>query len=74
MKDASGINFPIHPSSFCIHHSLNTPDRSRTCDTRFRKPLLYPLSYGGEVNTIINRLQHPELVEGYCNLLIINEQ
>ena len=24
------------------------PDKSRTCDLRFRKPLLYPLSYGGE--------------------------
>ncbi len=23
------------------------PDRTRTCDTRFRKPLLYPLSYRG---------------------------
>ena len=22
------------------------PDRTRTCDLRFRKPLLYPLSYG----------------------------
>ncbi len=27
----------------------STPDRSRTCDTRFRKPLLYPLSYGGNL-------------------------
>ncbi|NOK58213.1 MAG: hypothetical protein GFH27_549279n20 [Chloroflexi bacterium AL-W] len=24
-----------------------TPGRIRTADTRFRKPLLYPLSYGG---------------------------
>src|SRR5687768_18417248 len=24
------------------------PGRNRTCDTRFRKPLLYPLSYEGE--------------------------
>lgn len=24
------------------------PDRSRTCDLRYRKPALYPLSYGGE--------------------------
>src|SRR2546427_10550583 len=23
------------------------PGRNRTCDTRFRKPLLYPLSYEG---------------------------
>jgi hypothetical protein len=25
----------------------SAPDTSRTCDQRFRKPLLYPLSYGG---------------------------
>jgi len=25
--------------------SKNTPGRVRTCDRRFRKPLLYPLSY-----------------------------
>jgi hypothetical protein len=25
------------------------PGRIRTCDTRFRKPLLYPLSYEGSV-------------------------
>jgi hypothetical protein len=26
---------------------LGAPGRIRTCDTRFRKPLLYPLSYEG---------------------------
>jgi hypothetical protein len=26
-----------------------TPDRIRTCDPRFRKPVLYPLSYRGVV-------------------------
>ncbi len=26
---------------------FSTPDRIRTCDLRFRKPLLYPLSYRG---------------------------
>ena len=30
-----------------IQPHRSTPGRSRTCDTRFRKPLLYPLSYGG---------------------------
>ena len=25
----------------------SAPDRIRTCDTRFRKPMLYPLSYEG---------------------------
>ena len=28
-------------------HALGAPGRNRTCDTRFRKPLLYPLSYEG---------------------------
>ena len=27
---------------------MGAPGRNRTCDLRFRKPLLYPLSYGGE--------------------------
>ena len=27
---------------------FSTPDRTRTCDPRFRKPVLYPLSYEGE--------------------------
>jgi hypothetical protein len=27
---------------------LGAPGRIRTCDTRFRKPLLYPLSYEGD--------------------------
>ena len=27
--------------------SGNAPGRIRTCDPRFRKPMLYPLSYGG---------------------------
>ncbi len=26
---------------------LGAPGRTRTCDARFRKPTLYPLSYGG---------------------------
>ena len=28
-------------------HHTSAPGRNRTCDTRFRKPLLYPLSYEG---------------------------
>ncbi len=31
----------INPESFA-----NAPGRIRTSDTRFRKPVLYPLSYG----------------------------
>jgi hypothetical protein len=27
------------------------PGRTRTCDARFRKPTLYPLSYGGWVRS-----------------------
>ena len=27
--------------------SEGAPGRNRTCDARFRKPTLYPLSYGG---------------------------
>ena len=30
-----------------IEHKDGAPDRTRTCGTRFRKPLLYPLSYRG---------------------------
>ena len=30
----------------------STPGRIRTCDTWFRKPLLYPLSYRGTCTTI----------------------
>ena len=26
---------------------IGAPGMNRTCDLRFRKPLLYPLSYGG---------------------------
>ncbi len=26
---------------------MGAPGRIRTCDTRFRKPMLYPLSYEG---------------------------
>lgn len=28
---------------------MSAPGRTRTCDTRFRKPLLYPLSYEGAI-------------------------
>lgn len=27
--------------------NIGAPGRNRTCDARFRKPTLYPLSYGG---------------------------
>jgi hypothetical protein len=35
-------------SDFCtIRRVPGAPGRIRTSDTRFRKPVLYPLSYGG---------------------------
>jgi hypothetical protein len=33
----------------------SAPGRIRTCDTRFRKPVLYPLSYGGAVSKCSER-------------------
>ena len=35
----------VRPPLLC----RTTPGRDRTCDLRFRKPSLYPLSYGGKV-------------------------
>lgn len=35
----------LHPEA---SPGTTTPGRIRTCDLRFRKPLLYPLSYGGK--------------------------
>jgi hypothetical protein len=32
--------------------SRSAPGRNRTSDTRFRKPLLYPLSYGGRRSAV----------------------
>jgi hypothetical protein len=34
------------------HRTINTPGRDRTCDLRFRKPSLYPLSYGGGTSAV----------------------
>ena len=34
-------------SSFTLAKRDGAPSRIRTYDTRFREPLLYPLSYGG---------------------------
>ena len=31
-----------------IPATCGDPGRTRTCDTRFRKPVLYPLSYGAD--------------------------
>lgn len=35
------------PTSPAVVDAVGAPGRNRTCDTRFRKPMLYPLSYEG---------------------------
>ena len=44
----------------------DTPGRIRTCDPRFRKPMLYPLSYGGDV-----RIKDTAPINSFTALLII---
>jgi hypothetical protein len=36
-------------------NSVSAPGRIRTCGTWFRKPLLYPLSYGGNAGSLAYR-------------------
>jgi hypothetical protein len=38
---------------------LGAPGRNRTCDSRFRKPLLYPLSYEGRKVAVGRHLGQP---------------
>ena len=35
--------------SYPLRHHTGAPGRIRTCDARFRKPTLYPLSYGSKI-------------------------
>jgi hypothetical protein len=35
--------------------NVGAPGMIRTCDARFRKPTLYPLSYGGRIITLPSR-------------------
>jgi Phage integrase family len=46
------------------------PGRIRTCDTRFRKPLLYPLSYGGGTCGLAcgNPSEHPPVFSEGCEV------
>ena len=43
-----------------VHRLINSllddgaPGMNRTCDTRFRKPVLYPLSYEGKENNALS--------------------
>ena len=42
-----------------LESKRGAPGRNRTCGRRFRRPLLFPLSYGGaESETAIYRLRH----------------
>ena len=41
---------------------VGAPERTRTSDTRFRKPLLYPLSYGGA-------MRMPNAMDPVCSTL-----
>ena len=43
---------------------LGDPSKIRTCDTRFRKPLLYPLSYGAKIPRAFFRPRTPPPVYG----------
>src|SRR2546423_2341769 len=47
MRDSGRRRGPGRERSPSVAHSSGAPGRIRTCDTRFRKPLLYPLSYEG---------------------------
>jgi hypothetical protein len=42
----TGSAFPLIKQGFWLI-TMGAPGRIRTCGTRFRKPLLYPLSYEG---------------------------
>ncbi len=53
-RHRAGRSHPLRPLPRCSPGGCRTsrggpcaPGRTRTCGTRFRKPLLYPLSYGG---------------------------
>ncbi len=39
----------IHIDAVVLIGSIGAPGRIRTCGTRIRNPMLYPLSYGGLV-------------------------
>ena len=49
LRPAQSTHFPTIAPSRCPRKStqISAPGRIRTCGTWFRKPLLYPLSYGG---------------------------
>ena len=42
-----GREFPAKSLVVGTTHRIGAPGRTRTYDARFRKPTLYPLSYGG---------------------------
>jgi hypothetical protein len=40
LRGSASVHVAVHPL-------VRAPGKIRTCDTRFRKPMLYPLSYEG---------------------------
>ena len=60
---------------------VGAPGRTRTCDTRFRKPLLYPLSYegrfastsGSPVNGGAMLLTYPDGAAAVRDAMALNE-
>src|SRR5829696_1464631 len=46
---------PKTPANGDPQHHSSAPSRIRTYDTGFRKPLLYPLSYGGREQRLAGR-------------------
>lgn len=42
--------------SCLLYGKTGVPERTRTSDARFRKPTLYPLSYGDATDKILTRL------------------
>ena len=40
------------------------PGRNRTCDTRIRNPVLYPLSYGGNLVRVFSSLRRKNYILG----------
>jgi hypothetical protein len=45
----STVGASVNPKRIFGEQFLRAPGRTRTYDARFRKPTLYPLSYGGKL-------------------------
>ncbi len=49
---------------------FGAPGRTRTSDTRFRKPVLYPLSYGGDRCIVRGQSWRRLAVTGYARVAL----